>query len=273
MARISTPRRLAVALLALTLVGAACGGDDDTANDAADDVAEQIDDALGGTLPGGGTLPDDIDEILDDVTIPEELGDITIPDDLGDITLPEELGDITIPDLDELTDMTVPEMDAIGGGTCSVSLTGAHNAEWSAEQNTGSGLVTYWLTEEQRGVWGDSLSIIANCTGEGESNFSLLSSSESDESSIPMAPGTYELTPGGALGGNGVWSVLMTVDGFDAVFGITEPGGTLEVTEFDEDTFSFVLDAPVVDTLASMTGGNEEPSQLHVEYTLDKVDF
>ena len=236
MARISTPRRLAGSLLVLTLVGAACGGDDDTANDAANDAADRVEDALGGTLP-------------------------------------EELGDITIPDLDELSDISVPEMEAIGGGTCSVSLTGAHNAEWSDEQNTGSGLVTYWLTEEQRGVWGDSLSIIANCTGDGESNFSLLSSTEADESSVPMAPGTYELTPGGALGGNGVWSVLMTVDGSDAIFGITEPGGTLEVTEFDEDTFAFVLDAPVVDTFASMTGGSEEPSQLHVEYTLDKVDL
>jgi hypothetical protein len=264
MARISTPRRLAGSLLVLTLVGAACGGDDDTANDAANDAADRVEDALGGTLPGGATLPDDIDDILDDVTIPEEL---------SDITLPEELGDITIPDLDELSDISVPEMEAIGGGTCSVSLTGAHNAEWSDEQNTGSGLVTYWLTEEQRGVWGDSLSIIANCTGDGESNFSLLSSTEADESSVPMAPGTYELTPGGALGGNGVWSVLMTVDGSDAIFGITEPGGTLEVTEFDEDTFAFVLDAPVVDTFASMTGGSEEPSQLHVEYTLDKVDL
>jgi hypothetical protein len=34
-----------------------------------------------------------------------------------------------------------------------------------------------------------------------------------------------------------------------------------------------VLDAPVVDTFASMTGGSEEPSELHVEYTLDKVDI
>jgi hypothetical protein len=245
MARIPTPRRLVGALLALSLVGAACGGDDDVADDA-DDVRDQVEDALGGTLPGGEPLPDDVDDILVDVTIP---------------------------DLDDLAGVSIPEMAAVGGGSCSVSLSGAYDAEWSEEQNSGSGLVTYWLSEEQKGILGDGLSIIANCTGDGDSSFSLLSSTEADESSIPMAPGTYDLEPAGALEASGPWSILMVVDGAEAIFGITEPGGTLEVTEFDDDTFSFVLDAPVVDTFASMTGGSEEPSELHVEYTLDKVDI
>ncbi len=239
----------------------ACGGDDDDARDA----AEQVDQAIEDNLPGG-TLPEGVD--LSDVTVPEQLDDLlpggSLPESLDDLlpggTLPADLGDL-------------PDSEAQGSGSCSVALTGGHTAEWGEQQSTSSGVVSYWFGDTERSFWGDGFTIVANCSGDGTTNFSLLSSGDADESSVPMAPGTYALEPGGPLGSDGLWSILMTIDGNDALFGITEPGGTLEITEFDDDTFAFVVDATVVDTFASMTGGSEEPAQLHVEFTMDRVDL
>ena len=256
--------RRGISLLALTplVLFAACGGDDD-----AGDAAEQVDRAIEENLPGG-TLPDGAD-----VTLPEQLDELLPGGSFPDVSLPDEFEDLlpggTLPaDLDDL-----PGAEAQGSGSCSVALTGGHTAEWGEQQSTSSGVVSYWFGDTERSFWGDGFTIVANCSGDGTTNFSLLSGADADESSVPMAPGTYELQPGGPLGSNGLWSILMTIDGNDALFGITEPGGTLEITEFDDDTFAFVVDATVVDTFASMTGGSEEPAQLHVEFTMDRVDL
>jgi len=259
---------VAVAALAL----AACGGDDDSADDAARAIDEALRDNLpGGTLPGGVTIPEiTLPDVADaTVSLPEALEDLlpggSLPAALEDLlpggSLPADLGDL--PDI---------EMAAAGDGSCSVTLTGSVEASWGEQQNTGSGMVSYWFGDMERSLMGDGLKIIANCTGDDGSNFSLLSSNEADETSVPHAPATYELTEsGGLLGSSGLWSVLLTVAGSDTVFRIADAGGTLEITEFDDDTLRFVVDATVEDSFAEFTGASTDPAQLHVEFTLTRT--
>jgi hypothetical protein len=279
MARISTPRRLAGFLLAVTLVGAACGGDDDTANDAADDVAEQIEDALGGTLPGGGTLPEDVEDILDDVTIPEDLSDITIPEDLADVTIPEDLSDITLPGgvtlPEDLTDLSVPElpdMPESGDGSCSVEVTGDVSSSWTQDQNVGSALVPNWLTDAERDFLGDTYSLLFNCSGEGGDSLSVFTTSSATPDNVPSAPGTYQLTGGGGMFGaeGDLWSVLITLAGTDTNWGVAEPGGTLTVTEFDDDSITIEIDAPIYDALASIMDAPEQSAHLTASLTFTR---
>jgi hypothetical protein len=259
MARISTPRRLAGSLLVLTLVAAACGGDDDAADDVADDAAEQIEEVLGGTLPGGATLPDDVEDILDDVTLPDDLTDVTLPDDLSDTTLP---GGVTLPE--DITDLTVPDMPASGDGSCTVDVTGDVTTSWSQDQNVGSVLVSEWFTETEREMLGDSFSILLNCVGDGDDSLSALTTGVATADNVPQAPGTYELTGGaGMFGGEGdLWSLLLSLDGTDTNWSVAEPGGTLTVTEFDDDSIKIEIDAPLYDSLASMGGTPEQSAHL-----------
>jgi hypothetical protein len=260
MARISTPRRLAGSLLVLTLVAAACGGDDDAADDVADDAAEQIEEVLGGTLPGGATLPDDVEDILDDVTLPDDLTDVTLPDDLSDITLPDDLSDITLPGgvtlPEDITDLTVPDMPASGDGSCTVDVTGDVTTSWSQDQNVGSVLVSEWFTETEREMLGDSFSILLNCVGDGDDSLSALTTGVATADNVPQAPGTYELTGGaGMFGGEGdLWSLLLSLDGTDTNWSVAEPGGTLTVTEFDDDSIKIEIDATPV-RLSRQHGG------------------
>lgn len=257
---------LLIALCPLAVL-AGCGGDDDAPTAA--EVQDQIEDALGGTLPGGATIPEDLTDLTDvslpaGVTVPD-LSDVTLPPgvtmpDLSDITLP---GGATLPE--DLSDISIPDVadDPVGSGDCSVDVTGDVTASWTEQQNMGSALVSPWLSAEQAGVFGDEYTLLFNCIGEGADSLSVFTTTGVTPEQVPQGPGEYQLSSGGLFGAEGdLWGVLVTFEGSDTNWSVAEPGGTLRVTEFDGESITIEIDTPLYDSLAEMAGTPAQSAHL-----------
>lgn len=235
-------RGLALLATAPLVVLAACGGDDDApdADEVEDQIRDQIEDAIGASLPPGVTVPD-----LEDLT------GISLPDDIDD--------------LDDLADISIPEFadDPVGRGSCSVDVTGDITASWTEQQNTSTALVSEWLTDDQIAVFGDDFSLLFNCVGDGGS-LSLFTRPDVTREQIPQAPAEYELPGGGGSfgGADDLWSLLLAFDDSDTNWGVAEPGGTLRVVEYGDDSIRIEIDAPLYDTLAGLTGAPEQSAHL-----------
>lgn len=239
MNRRGLPLFIALVPLALT----ACGGDD--AAPTADQPAVTL--PAGGTVPPGSTARDP-----SDVTLPPG---VTLPDVSG-VSLPE-----------------LPDMPGSGDGSCSVEVTGDVEASWGESQNVASAMVSDWFTEAQRDMLGDSFTLLFNCEGDGDNSFSLISSNAAGNGEIPHAPGTYEISGGaGLFGAEGdLWTVLIGLDGTDTNWSVAEPGGTLTISEFDDDTIAFEFDAPLYDSLAEMAGTDAQAAHITVSMTYTRV--
>ena len=226
-------RGLALLAVAPVVLLAGCGGDDDApdADAVEDQIRDQIEDAINSSLPPGVSLPD--------------LGDLGDLDDLAGISIPEVAG------------------DPVGSGSCSVDVTGDITASWTEQQNTSSALVSDWLTDEQIGVFGDQFSLLFNCVGDGGS-LSLFTRSDVTREQIPQGPAEYPLSGGGGSFGaaDDVWSLLLTFDGSDTNWAVAEPGGTLDVVEYDDDSIRIEIDAPLYDALAGLTGSPEQSAHM-----------
>lgn len=233
------PRRFALVAVAPVILLGGCGGDDDSSERVENQIRDQIEVAIGASLPPGVTVPD-----LDDL---EELTGISLPDDVDD------LDDMSLPDVD---------FDPVGSGSCSVDVTGDVSASWTEQQNTSSALVSEWLTDEQIGFFGDEFSLLFNCVGDGGS-LSVFTASGVTPEQIPQAPAEYPLRGGGLVGDEEhLWSLLLTLDDSDTNWAVAEPGGTLTVVEYDDDSIEIEIDAPLYDSLARVTGSPEQTAQM-----------
>jgi hypothetical protein len=145
-----------------------------------------------------------------------------------------------------------------GAGTCKVAVTGDKTAEWAGGGTAGDVAVSYWFGEAEREMVGDGFTMILNCgTGEGNS-ISLLSGATADESSVPMAPGTYAMTSGGGSVGDDLFGALITLEDSETNWRITDPGGQLAITRFDDAGIAGTFEFPMEDALAELSGEASE---------------
>lgn len=106
----------------------------------------------------------------------------------------------------------VPPAPSSGDGSCDVTVSGDKQDEWSGGGTLADVSVNSWYSEAQKEIVGDVFGIILNCVSDGVNSLSIVSSSTADESSVPQAPGTYELTPDGGLSGSDPFAVLITLE-------------------------------------------------------------
>ena len=219
----SITRRTVVALgLAVALVLSACSGDDSST---------PADPALPGDPTGGSDPPTEI--TLDGST-------------------------------DNDPDVTAPSAEE--AGTCGVEVTGDETANWTASGGVAAVNTEYWLTPEQKEFFGDGFYFIVACDGGGNGGYlGILAGSGATSSSVPFRPATYTLTPAdstfGGAGPDSSLTVLLTLDGDDGVWGVSEPG-TIRITEFDADGISGSVTFTATDVLAGVTGGPERTIQV-----------
>jgi hypothetical protein len=148
-------------------------------------------------------------------------------------------------------------------GQCHVDVTGAESVSWDAGGGAAATGVHYWLTDAERDMFGtDVFVLILNCTSEfGYVGFTA--DDAADSSTVPLAPGRYELPPVSA--GLDVPNPIrggIDLERTEAVWGLSQPG-VLDITTFDDTgiagTFSFV----VTDVLG------EVPGELQVSGSFD----
>ena len=228
----------------LAVVGAACGGDDDDAGAAGRSPA-----------PADTPTAPNVEDVLDDV------------DGLDVSELLDEAGvDLDELDVDEL-DLDLPAMPSVGGGECSVRVTGDKQAEWSESQNVSTASISYWYGDQERALLGDDFTWLVNCSGVGNDGLSVFTGDVTADQ-VPMAPGTYDLPPGASLFGgstSGPFIVMLVLADSETTWGIAEPGGTLTIDEFDEGRLRFTVDAPFEDSLANL-GSEEGTLHLNAEF-------
>jgi hypothetical protein len=164
--------------------------------------------------------------------------------------------DTTAQDGDDAPD--VPAAPASGDGSCDVQVTGDKQTEWSGGGTLADVGVSYWYGDAEKEIVGDGFTIILNCVSDGVDSLSILSGSTADEASIPQGPGTYQLTSDGASTGSDLFGVLITLEDSETNWRVSDPGGTLTITEFDDDSITGSFEFPMEDALAEISGDPSE---------------
>jgi hypothetical protein len=131
-------------------------------------------------------------------------------------------------------------LPAVGGGSCSVNVTGDVTASWTQNQDVSSVMVTYWLGDSERAVLQMSPgeeNFLFNCQSD-QGTVSLYSMNDTTAALFPEGPGQYVIPGGGVLGGGdaGQVSALITI-GKDTLWRIAEPG-TFTVTTLNGSRFT-----------------------------------
>ena len=138
-------------------------------------------------------------------------------------------------------------LPAVGGGSCTVNVTGDVTASWTDQQDMSSVLITYWLGDSERAVLKMSPgeeSFLFNCQSD-QGTISMYSTTDTTAAQFPKAPGSYVIAAAGLLGGGdaGQVSALVTV-GKDTIWKIAEPG-TLNITTFNGSKFAGTFQAKI----------------------------
>jgi len=120
---------------------------------------------------------------------------------------------------------SLPAMPAAGGGSCQINITGDVTASWQAKQDSGTLLVSYWLSASSRqmmALTGEAL--IFNCKGSAGS-VSFTTPSDTTATDFPKSPKDYVIPAGGILGGAtpGQISLLVNLNDHN-IWKVTEPG-------------------------------------------------
>jgi hypothetical protein len=214
-------RRLgAVVVLGSLLIAACGGGDSDSSSEPA---------GTSGDGGSGATTP--VEDVAPADTAAEESDDADVAD--------------------------VPAAPSSGDGSCDVKVSGDKQAEWSGGGTLADVGVSYWYSEAEKEIVGDAFGVILNCVSDGVDSLSIVSGSTADEASIPQAPGTYQLTPDGGLSGSDQFAVLITLEESETNWRVADPGGTLTITEFDDDSITGTFEFPMEDALAEFNGTSE----------------
>jgi hypothetical protein len=158
-------------------------------------------------------------------------------------------------------------MPAAGSGSCTVNITGAVTASWTAKQNAGTLLVSQWVSASQLAVLGMTPAdeaFIFNCKADaGAIDFTSTAGTTVDQ--IPVAPAEYVIPAAGLTDHNpGQLAVLISLhDGNlwrvaqDGSFKITTFGGSKFAGSFQFDISSDAGAATVSGTFEeSCTGDN-----------------
>lgn len=166
----------------------------------------------------------------------------TVPDDATD---------------DDVSDETTAPPSASGGGTCSVDVSGDTQASWTGGGSPSDLIVSAWFDDAERELLGDDFTLIVNCTGPGNDYLGLLAGSDADETSVPMAPGSYPLMRNTGTQ-RSLFSPLLTLTDSDTNWGLSDDGGVLEITAFDDTTIAGTFELSMVDTLGGFDADGGE---------------
>jgi hypothetical protein len=136
-------------------------------------------------------------------------------------------------------------LPGVGGGSCSVSVTGDMTASWQKTQDSGSVLVSYWLSASEKALLESSPgeeSFLLNCQSDNGS-VSLYTTNGTTGTQFPKAPGAYVISAGGIMGADtpGQVSLLVTFND-DSLWRVAEPG-TFTVTTFTGSRFAGTFQA------------------------------
>lgn len=144
-------------------------------------------------------------------------------------------------------DPSIPNLPTVNDGTCAVDVTGDLEAAWTGGGTAGDHLISYWLDDDQRQFYGEEFGLLLNCVNGGDM-LTIMSGRNASEESVPMSPASYEVAPEEL--GDRLFAVRVTLSASQTNWGVTEPGGTIEFTRFDEDRIAGTFEFPMKDTLA-----------------------
>jgi len=168
----------------------------------------------------------------------------------------------TLPDDDAVSDAgdsgseaSLPPVPEYGDGSCDVSVTGDKQVEWSGGGTLADVGASYWYGDVERDLGLDGFTIILNCGGDDGDSLSFASVSTADESSVPQGPGTYQLT---TSTDSDLFVVLLQLVDSETNWRVADPGGTLTITEFDDDSIAGTFEFPMEDSLAEISGDPSE---------------
>jgi len=152
------------------------------------------------------------------------------------------------------SDPSIPNLPTINDGSCSVDVTGDLETSWTGGGTAGDHLISYWLDDDQREFYGDEFGLLLNCVNGGDM-LTIMSGTNASEETVPMAPASYQVTPEEL--DDRLFAVLVTLSASQTNWGVAEPGGTIELTRFDEDRIAGEFELPMRDTLAQFNEVDE----------------
>jgi uncharacterized protein YaiE (UPF0345 family) len=193
----------------------------------------------------------------DDTSAPNSEVSTPAADDDAGVAGEEEGAGVDPEDPSVVSSIEVPPIPETGEGSCSVTVSGDKQAEWTGGGTLGDAGISYWYGDAERELIGDGFSILLNCQGDGDS-LSFVSGSAADETTVPMAPGSYSLTSAGAQSGVDPIGVLVVLADSATNWRVTDPGGTLTITRFDDAGIAGTFEFPMEDSLAEMSGDPSE---------------
>lgn len=253
-------RVLALAAFASALVLlTACGGDDATSTPAASKTAS----ATASTAPSTSPTPAE--------GTPATTATSGATEQPSAEPSEEPSSESTDEPSAEPTEVASEEPVGSGGG-CQGKITGDLTQEFSGPGGSSAVGTDYWYTDDEMreilkqfaGFGGDLTEeqiaaqveedmkkdprlflLLLNCVAsDGSVSLTLSPSGTSKYADVPFEPGSYKIAGGGILGGSDVpaeFGVLLSVG--TGSFSVTDAGGTLDITKFDNSgiagTFSF----------------------------------
>jgi hypothetical protein len=143
---------------------------------------------------------------------------------------------------------------------CTVQIAGDLSTSWQSPQDSGSVLVSYWLSATERSslsmAQGEE-SFLINCQSTAASGLSLYSTSGTTTAQFPKAAGQMVIGAGGILGSNEPGQVsLLFSSGDESLWRVSE-AGRFTITTLSGSRFAGTFEAKIEklgDDLQTVTG-------------------
>jgi hypothetical protein len=140
-----------------------------------------------------------------------------------------------------------PDLPGIGGGSCSVNVTGDVTKSWTDSQSASTLLVGQWLTPASKAILklpeGEA-SLIFNCESDGVS-VNFLTTNDTTTAQFIQGPKDYVISAKGILGGGDPGQIGMLINfKDDSLWKVIEPG-SFKVTTFNGNTFAGTFTAKI----------------------------
>ena len=223
---VNVTKRRVVVVLASSLALVACGSDDDARS--AETAATSVETLATATNSAGADVNESVPETAETAETAATSGDT-------DAT-PESVAPTVVTSGEQAPGTAAT---GAGGGHCRVTITGAVTDEWTSDASGFQAFVYGgWLadpSEEDKDSFG------LNCY---DPDYDIVGFSATPGTSVPMAPGVYDIGSAGDSGAPIQADVALLFDD-----GLWEPiSGTLEVTEFDEHHISGTFSLSIEDS-------------------------
>ncbi|MGD0247523.1 MAG: hypothetical protein ABSB75_00565 [Candidatus Limnocylindrales bacterium] len=135
----------------------------------------------------------------------------------------------------------------VGGGSCSVKVTGGTEVSWQSPQDKASLVVSYWLSSAERALLSltaDQEYFLMNCQS-AKGTLSFYTTTDTTHAQFPEAPGDYVIEAGGVLGDTKAGEVKALVTFPDKTLWRVTENGTFAIASFNGShiagTFTFKI--------------------------------